>query len=55
MVSSSTSSSNACRSSRATRGLIGGGIAAAISKKDAWGWTILLAAIISLGVGHENC
>ena len=48
-------SSSACRSSRATGGVLGGGLAAAVSKKDAWGWSIPLGAVIGLGVGDANC
>ena len=54
-ISRSNSSSSACRSSRATGGVLGGGLAAAVSKKDAWGWTIPLGAVIGLGVGDSNC
>ena len=49
-VSRSNPSSSACRSSRAT-----GGLAAAVSKKDAWGWAIPLGAVVGLGVGDANC
>ena len=48
-------SSSACRSSRATGGVLGGGLAAAVSKKDAWGWSIPLGAVIGLSVGDANC
>ena len=51
----SNSSSSACRSSRATGGVLGGGLAAAVSKKDAWGWAIPLGAVVGLGVGDANC
>jgi len=54
-VSRSNSSSSACRSSRATGGVLGGSLAAAVSKKDAWGWSIPLGAVIGLGVGDANC
>ena len=54
-VSKSNTSSSACRSSRATGGVLGGGLAAAVSKKDAWGWTIPLGTVIGLGVGDANC
>ncbi len=54
-VSRSNSSSSACRSSRATGGVLGGGLAAAVSKKDSWGWSIPLGAVIGLGVGDANC
>ena len=55
IFSNSNSSSSACRSSRATGGVLGGSLAAAISKKDAWGWTIPLGTVIGLGVGDANC
>ncbi len=54
-VSRSNPLSSACRSSRATGGVLGGGLAAAVSKKDSWGWTIPLGAVIGLGVGDANC
>ena len=54
-VSRSNPSSSACRSSRATGGLLGGGLAAAVSKKDAWGWAIPLGTVVGLGVGDANC
>ena len=54
-VSRFNPSSSACRSSRATGGVLGGGFAAAVSKKDAWGWTIPLGAVIGLGIGDTNC
>ena len=54
-VSRTNSTSSACRSSRATGGVLGGGLAAAVSKKDAWGWSIPLGAVIGLGVGDANC
>jgi len=54
-VSRSNPSSSACRSSKATRGVLGGGLAAAVSKKDAWGWTIPLGAVIGLSVNDANC
>ena len=54
-VSRSNPSSIVCRSSRATGGVLGGGLAAAVSKKDSWGWSIPLGAVIGLGVGDVNC
>ena len=54
-VSRPKPSSSACKSSRATGGVLGGGLAAAVSKKDAWGWTIPLGAVVGLGVGGANC
>ena len=54
-VSRSNPSSGNCRSARATGGLLGGGLAAAVSKKDAWVWAIPLGAVIGLGVGDADC
>ena len=54
-VFGSNSSSSDCRSSIATGGVLGGGLAAAVSQKDAWGWTIPLGTVIGLGVGDANC
>ena len=54
-VSSSNSSSSTCRSSRATGEVLTGSLAAALFKKDAWGWTILLGEVIGLGVSDANC
>ena len=47
--------SSSYRSSRATGGLLGGGLAAAVSRKNAWGWSIPLGAIIGLGIRDTNC
>ena len=54
-VSRPNASSSSCRSSRATGGVLGGGLAAAVSQKDAWGWTIPLGTVIGLRVGDTNC
>ena len=44
-----------CDSNATTGGLIGGGIAAAISEKDAYGWTIPLGVLLGIGVNQEVC
>ena len=45
-----------CRSGNATTGgLIGGGIAAAISKKDSYAWSIPLGAVLGMGIANANC
>ncbi len=45
-----------CRSGNATTGgLIGGGLAAALSKKDAYGWSIPLGAVIGMGIANADC
>ena len=38
-----------------TGGLIGGGIAAALSKKDAYGWSVPLGAVLGMGIANSNC
>ena len=38
-----------------TGGLIGGGLAAAISKKDAYAWSIPLGAVIGMGIANADC
>ena len=50
-----TSGSN-CISDNATKaGLIGGGLAAAISKKDAYAWSIPLGAVLGMGIANADC
>ncbi len=49
-------SSRSCSSARATTGgLIGGGLAAALSKKDAYGWAIPLGAVLGMGISSTDC
>tara|TARA_B100000214_G_scaffold10092_1_gene7360 strand:+ start:540 stop:977 length:438 start_codon:yes stop_codon:yes gene_type:complete len=38
-----------------TGGLIGGGLAAAISKKDAYAWSIPLGAVFGMGIANADC
>ena len=54
-VSRSNTSTSICNSSRTTGGLIGGGLAAALSKKDAYSWAIPLGAVVGMGVGGADC
>ena len=54
-VSRSNTSSNTCNSSITTGGLLGGGLAAALSKKDAYSWAIPLGAVVGMGVGGADC
>ena len=54
-VSRSNTSSRSCNSSRTTGGLLGGGLAAALTKKDAYGWAIPLGAVVGMGVGGADC
>ena len=44
-----------CTSSTTLGGLIGGGIAASLSKSDAYGWAIPLGAILGAGIGNAEC
>ena len=38
-----------------TGGLLGGGLAAALSKKDAYGWSIPLGAVLGVGIANSDC
>jgi hypothetical protein len=45
-----------CTATRTTLGgLLGGGAAAALSKKDAYGWSIPLGAVLGMGVAQAGC
>tara|TARA_B100001248_G_C27364646_1_gene448306 strand:- start:767 stop:1204 length:438 start_codon:yes stop_codon:yes gene_type:complete len=44
-----------CAASKTLGGLIGGGIAASLSKSDAYGWTIPLGAVLGAGIGSTEC
>lgn len=45
-----------CSPARTTLGgLIGGGIAAAVSKKDSWSWSIPLGAVLGSGASSTGC
>ena len=45
-----------CSPARTTLGgLLGGGIAAAVSKKDSYGWSIPLGAVLGLGASQIGC
>ena len=49
-------SGGGCSSGNATTGgLIGGGLAAAISKKDAYAWSIPLGAVLGMGISNTDC
>ena len=54
-VSRTNTSSSTCNSSRTTGGLLGGGLAAALSKKEAYGWSIPLGAVVGMGIGGADC
>ena len=44
-----------CTSNTTLGGLIGGGLAASLSKRDAYGWTIPLGAVLGAGIGNAEC
>ena len=44
-----------CIGSTTLGGLIGGGIAASLSKSDAYGWSIPLGAVLGAGLGNAEC
>jgi len=45
-----------CSPARTTLGgLLGGGIAAAVSKKNAWSWAIPLGAVLGTGAAQVGC
>ena len=49
-------SGGSCSSGNATTGgLIGGGFAAAILKKDAYAWSIPLDAVLGMGIANADC
>ena len=44
-----------CAGSTTLGGLIGGGLAASISRRDAYGWAIPLGAVLGAGIGNNEC
>ena len=44
-----------CTGNTTLGGLIGCGIAASLSKSDAYGWSIPLGAVLGAGVGNAEC
>ena len=44
-----------CIGSTTLGGLIGGGIAASLSKSDAYGWTVPLGTLLGAGIGNAEC
>ena len=44
-----------CTGNTTIGGLIGGGLAASLSKKDAYGWSIPFGAVLGAGVGNAGC
>ena len=44
-----------CSAATTTGGLVGGGLAAALSRKDAYGWSIPLGAVLGMGLANADC
>ena len=44
-----------CTGNTTLGGLIGGGIAASLSKSDAYSWSIPLGAVLGAGIGNAEC
>ncbi len=44
-----------CTTNTMLGGLIGGGIAASLSKSDAYGWSIPLGVVLGAGIGNAEC
>ena len=44
-----------CTGSTTLGGLIGGGLAASLSKRNAYGWSIPLGAVLGAGIGNAEC
>ena len=44
-----------CTGDTTIGGLIGGGLAAALSQKDAYAWSIPLGAVLGAGLGNAGC
>ena len=44
-----------CTGNTTLGGLIGGGIAASLSKSDAYSWSIPLGAVLGAGIGNAGC
>ena len=44
-----------CTGSTTLGGLIGGGLAASLSKSDSYGWAIPLGAVLGAGIGNAEC
>ena len=44
-----------CTGNTTIGGLIGGGLAASLSKKDAYSWSIPLGAVLGAGLGNSAC
>ena len=50
-----TSAGSCSSGNPTTRGLTGGGLAAAISNQDAYAWSIPLGAVLGMGIANADC
>jgi len=55
LVSRSYSSPSCSAGNATTGGILGGSLAAALSKKDAYGWSIPLGAVLGMGIANADC
>ncbi len=56
IISRSHTQVHKCNSGRTmTGGLLGGGLAAALSEKNAYGWSVPLGAVLGMGVANSDC
>ena len=55
LFSRSYSSPSCSAGSATTGGILGGSLAAALSKKDAYGWSIPLGAALGVGIANADC
>ncbi len=55
LVSRSYSSPSCSAGNATTGGILGGSLAAALSKKDAYGWSILLGAVLGMVIANADC
>ena len=44
-----------CTGNTTVGALLGGGLAASLSKKDAYGWSVPLGAVLGGSIGHSSC
>ena len=55
LVSRSYSSPSCSAGNATTGGILGGSLAAALSKKDAYGWSVPLGAVLGMGIANADC
>ena len=55
LMSQSYRSPSCSAANATTGGILGGSLAAALSKKDAYGWSIPLGAVLGMGIADSDC